>query len=200
LKREVFNTYREKLQNFLETKSQYNSSMLLDKIKGSWMFDEEILLLIKEDRHKEAIQRYVDKDKLDKVEDFCLKQDKSLGLLTILLSIYFQYYEENIKKYNELINGSQIAAAIPYKEKSEKYRDSALRIMRANSSKSMLDPVKVLNMIPDNWELKNNDYNILSFMCTIFDHMLTIEENSHISKNISKMEQLNAEHDLNDLK
>ena len=80
--------------------------MLLDKIKGSWMFDEEILLLIKEDRHKEAIQRYVDKDKFDKVEDFCLKQDKSLGLLTILLSIYFQYYEENIKKYNELINGS----------------------------------------------------------------------------------------------
>mmetsp|Transcript_5153 Transcript_5153/g.3843 ORF Transcript_5153/g.3843 Transcript_5153/m.3843 type:complete len:125 (+) Transcript_5153:941-1315(+) len=55
LKREVFNMYREKLQSFLESKSQYNSATLLEKIKGTWMFDEEILLLIKEDRHKEAI-------------------------------------------------------------------------------------------------------------------------------------------------
>jgi hypothetical protein len=39
----------------LDQKSQYNSTQLLDKIKGSWMFEEEILLLIKEDRHKEAI-------------------------------------------------------------------------------------------------------------------------------------------------
>ncbi len=53
------------------------------------MFDEEILLLIKEERHKEAIARYVDKEKFDKAEDFCTKQDKKLGLLTILLSIYF---------------------------------------------------------------------------------------------------------------
>ena len=53
------------------------------------MFDEEILLLIKEDRHKEAIQRYVDKEKYEKAEEFCVKQDKKLGLLTILLSIYF---------------------------------------------------------------------------------------------------------------
>lgn len=96
---------------------------MLDKIKGSWMFDEEILLLIKEDRHKEAIQRYVDKDKFEKAEEFCVKQDKKLGLLTILLQIYFQYYSENDKKYNDLIGSNQIAAAIPFKEKAEKFRD-----------------------------------------------------------------------------
>lgn len=37
------------------------------------MFDEEILLLIREERHKEAIARYVDKERFDKAEEFCLK-------------------------------------------------------------------------------------------------------------------------------
>ena len=49
------------------------------------MFDEEILLLVKEDKHKEAILRYVDKEKYEKAEEFCVKQDKHLGLLTVLL-------------------------------------------------------------------------------------------------------------------
>jgi hypothetical protein len=53
------------------------------------MFEEEILLLIKEDRHREAIQRYVDLGKFAKAEEFCVNRDKSLGLLTTLLTIYF---------------------------------------------------------------------------------------------------------------
>jgi hypothetical protein len=71
--------------------------MLLEKITGSWMLEEEILLLIKEDRHKEAIQRYVDIGKYAKAEEFCVNRDKSAtlqggiggGLLTTLLTIYF---------------------------------------------------------------------------------------------------------------
>ena len=164
------------------------------------MFDEEILLLIKEDKHKDAIQKYVDKDKFDKVEDFCLKQEKSLGLLTVLLQIYFEYYETNDKRYRDLIATGQVAASIPYKEKAEKYRDAALRIMRTHGSKNQLDPLKVIQMIPEHWELRSSEQNVLSFLSTIFDHMLTIEDNSHISKNLSKMEQLNSEHELNELK
>ena len=53
------------------------------------MFEEEILLLIKENRHKEAIKKYVDNGKYSKAEEFCINKDKSLGLLTILLTIYF---------------------------------------------------------------------------------------------------------------
>jgi hypothetical protein len=34
---------------------------LLNDITGTWMIEEEILLLIKEGRHTEAIKRYVDK-------------------------------------------------------------------------------------------------------------------------------------------
>lgn len=100
------------------------------------MFEEEILLLIKEDKHKEAIARYVDKEKFEKAEEFCVKQDKKLGLLTTLLSVYFQYYVDNDKKYNDFISSGQIAAAIPFKEKAEKFRDQALHVMRNHSSKN----------------------------------------------------------------
>lgn len=147
-----------------------SSTLLLDKIRGSWMFDEEILLLIKEERHKEAITRYVDKERFDKVEEFCVKQDKKLGLLTTLLSIYFQYYSENWKKRCELIESKQIAAAIPFKEKAEKFRDQALGLMRNYSAKNLLDPMTVLTLIPDDWELKNQEYNAIAFLSSIFDH------------------------------
>ena len=58
----------------------------------------------------------------------------------------------------------------------------------------------VLKLIPDDWELKNDDYDLITFLSSVFDHMLTIEENSTIAKSLSKMEQLNAEHELNDLR
>ena len=37
------------------------------------MFDEEILLLIKENQYEEALKRYVDKEKFEKAEEFCIK-------------------------------------------------------------------------------------------------------------------------------
>ena len=46
-------------------------------------------MLIKENRHKEAIKKYVDSSEFDKAEDFCINKDKSLGLITTLLTIYF---------------------------------------------------------------------------------------------------------------
>lgn len=67
------------------------------------MFEEEILLLIKEDRHKEAIQRYVDAEMYVKAEEFCVNKDKSLGLLTTLLTIYFEKYDFNQKSYDDLV-------------------------------------------------------------------------------------------------
>jgi len=72
-----------------------SSTIILDKIKGSWMLDEEIELLMRENMHLEAIQRFVDAEKFAKAEEFCLKkdkQDRSLNLLTTLLTVYFQNY------------------------------------------------------------------------------------------------------------
>ena len=73
--------------------------------------------------------------------------------------------------------------------------------MRNHSTKNQLDPLKVLNLIPDDWSIiKDEEYNLVSFLSSVFDHLLTIEENSKIAENLSKMEQLNTEYELNELK
>ena len=91
---------------------------MLEKISGSWMFEEEILLLLKENRHREAIKKYVDNGKHAKAEEFCVTKDKSLGLLTTLLTIYFQYYEDNIAEYNRLVNMKKIGESMEFKQKA----------------------------------------------------------------------------------
>jgi hypothetical protein len=87
---------------------------LLADIANTWMIEEEILLLIKEGRHTEAIKRYVDKQDFDKAEKFCISQDKQLGLLTTLLTIYFQYYDENMKIHDDLANKRQTSEALKF--------------------------------------------------------------------------------------
>ena len=59
-----------------------------------YMLEEQIILLIKENRHSDAMKKYVDSGEFDKAEDFCLNKDKNgeQGLLTTLLTIYFEYY------------------------------------------------------------------------------------------------------------
>jgi hypothetical protein len=44
----------------------------------------------------------VDNEKYEKAEEFCVTKDKSHGLLTTLLTIYFQYYEEHNNAYEKL--------------------------------------------------------------------------------------------------
>ena len=62
------------------------------------MLEEQIILLIKEKRHSEAMKKYVDSNEFDKAEEFCLTKDKSgeHGLLTTLLTIYFEYYQNHM--------------------------------------------------------------------------------------------------------
>ena len=60
--------------------------------------------------------------------------------------------------------------------------------MRNHSSKNQLDPLVVMKLIPEDWELKNEEYDLITFLSSVFDHMLTIEENSTIAKSLSKME------------
>lgn len=100
------------------------------------MFEEEILLLIKENRHKEAIQKYVDEGKYEKAQEFCITKDKSLGLLTTLLTIYFQYYEDNIKEYEKLEKLNRSIEGIKFKDQAKKYSTYALKLMRNHSAKN----------------------------------------------------------------
>jgi hypothetical protein len=82
------------------------------------MLEEQIILLIKEDRHEEAIKKYVDSNEFEKAEDFCINKDKSLGLITTLLSIYFQYYQEFMSESKKLLESGDISGQARSKEKA----------------------------------------------------------------------------------
>lgn len=153
------------------------------------MVEEEIILLIKEGKHSEAIKRYIDKNDFDKAEKFCLSQDKSLGLLTTLLTLYFEYYEEKMKQKDSLINQGKTSEGLKVQEEAKKFREQALMLMRGHSTKTHLDPLKVLNLIPEDWDIiKEDEYDLVSYLSSVFDHLLTIEENSKIAENLGKME------------
>jgi len=72
--------------------------------------------------------------------------------------------------------------------------------MKRYSSSNLLDPHIVLEMIPDDWVLTDPEHNLVSYLQSMFDHLLTVEENAKISNNLSNMEMLNKEKERNELK
>ena len=46
-----------------------------------------------------------------------------------------------------------------------------------------------VGLIPEDWEIiKEDEYDLVSYLSSVFDHLLTIEENSKIAENLGKME------------
>ena len=62
-----------------------------------------------------------------------------------------------------------------------------------NASSGLLDPFSVIQAIPDNWALHDDQYNLIEFLSSLFDSQMTIEENAMIAANLSGLESFNAE-------
>lgn len=60
----------------------------------------------------------------------------------------------------------------------------------------------MLEKTPDEWDIigKEGEYNLVSYFTNMFDHMLTVEENTKISSFLSNQETLNKEKEANELK
>ena len=76
----------------------YSATELSAEVKKeeNWMSEELILLLVKEKRYDEAIERYLAKGDFGKAEEFCASYAQKDGLLTKLLQKYFEKYNEAI--------------------------------------------------------------------------------------------------------
>jgi hypothetical protein len=72
--------------------------------------------------------------------------------------------------------------------------------MKKYSSGNKLDPHIVLEEIPDDWDLKSEEYNLVKYLSAMFDHLLTLDENVKISSHLSNMETLNKEKELNEIR
>lgn len=85
-------------------------------------------------------------------------------------------------------------------DKAEQFRDIALGLIRDHASKNTLDPMTILNLIPEDWPLKTEGLDLVQFLVSMFDRYLTKEENSKIAKNLSNMEFNNSQFELNEHK
>ena len=104
-----------KLQAFLDEYQNYDPCILLEKVRDSWLTEEEIILLIKEKRYEPAIEIFVKNDQFKEAEDFCIQRPQ-LGLLTTLLKIFFDKHAEHEKERNNLISQKKITESIEKKE------------------------------------------------------------------------------------
>lgn len=64
----------------------------------------------------------------------------------------------------------------------------------------MLDPTEVITMLPEEWDISSSDFDLTQYLKNMFNRLMTIEENAKIASNMSNMEILNKEKDLNQLK
>jgi len=157
---ELIEPKRKKLQEFLELKQNYNPSMLLEKVKNSWMMEEEIILLVKEKRFEPAIEIFVKSEHYKEAEQFCNERPQ-LGLMNTLLKIYIDKYKYNVKQRRKYLEQQDQEKSKECQQLAIQFKKQGLELLKKYSQSSMLDPHKILDLIPDDWEIKSDDYNLL---------------------------------------
>lgn len=148
----LINPTRHKLVKFLEEKKNYDPSVLLAKVKDSWMIEEEIILLVKEKQYEPAIKIFIDNGQYVEAEKFC-DHHSSLGLMTTLLKIYFDKFREHWDRRNRLLQEKKSTESIQEKEIAGQFKKQALDLMKRYSSGNQLDPHLVLELIPEDWDI-----------------------------------------------
>ena len=93
---------------------------------------------------------------------------------------------KDAKQYKDNGKISEMADQIKLANEYEKH---ALDLMMNQKVKSYLDPLIVLEKIPDDWEIIKDERDVIQLLSSMFDQTLTTEENIEISKNLSKMER-----------
>jgi len=61
-------------------------------MNDTWMLEEQVTLLIKSGRTEEALESYIQKEKYQEADEFCMKQDPNNKLFTTLFKIYLERY------------------------------------------------------------------------------------------------------------
>ena len=154
-------------------------------MQGTFLDDEEIILLMKDGRQAEALEKYIDHEKFEEAEEFCTNNREAEQLLTKLLAIYFSKYEQFTESGN--------------KGMANQFRLKALNLMRKHSSDDELDPLAVVDMIPEDWMLQTNEYDMVGFLKSVFDHQMAVEENQKIGERLANVERINTAAERNEL-
>lgn len=104
---------------------------------------------MKAGKPKEAIELYVQKQKYDQAFAF----GEAHNQLTELLTIYLDNYKNTTSEKDR-----------------QTFKTYAIQLMQSKEARNQLKPLEVLQIIPPEWPLKSPDYDLVSFLSSIFDH------------------------------
>jgi hypothetical protein len=189
--------YERKLIKHLKTSNHYRPEAVLEEVKDSWFIEAEVLLYSKQKRHMEAlillVESALSKDSFEDAEKYCVEQDEDL--LADLLGIYIdkaQSYERESEKSDEPDKADQA------KRFELKFRDCATRLLQKYATHPQMDPMKVLDIVPESWTINTAKGSLLNYLHVALSHSLHRLRTAHISKQLSDMELVHTQIEWNE--
>lgn len=183
--------YQKKFSEFLKNpNAKYRAITILEKIKDSWLIHDEIFLYGKENQHKKALKKLVKEREFAYAEQYCA--EKTQNLLTELFDIYITLLKDISKALQEN----------PNDPKKQNYYDFIKKtindFLKKYATHSELDPITVLEKIPDDWilEEKGNYDGLYAFLSSVTSYTLNQKRNMKCAKHISEMDLINVEYNL----
>jgi len=180
-------TLMKKFHDFLrEPKAKYRSDTILQEIKDSWLFDDEIYLYGKEKQHSKALKKLLENHHFMYAEEYC--SAKNEGLLTELFKLYIRLYQDTEKEYKEKRSEDCIQILQTLKVLINTF-------LKKYASHAQLDPLAVVELIPEDWLISGDEDNngVYIFLTASLSSKLHKRRNTKIAKSLCEMDQLNVE-------
>lgn len=189
-------TYLEKFDKLLKTSTFYNKTHILEKIKDSWLIDQEIFLYSKLNLHNEAISKLVlmgvSNNDFEKVEKYCTEMlSEKSDLFAELFKILSENYQNNINGVKTAKNEKDKKM---FESSSQIFQKEMLTILKKYGDANTLDPFIVLNQLPIEWTL--SDQSLYEYLTKIMKNYTHMSNKYKIAKNLSEMAVLYKEKEL----
>jgi hypothetical protein len=193
-------TNLDKLDKLLKTSNFYNKNHILEKIKGSWMIEQEIFLYSKLDLHNEALIKLVhigvNQNDFEKVEKYCKDSiQERPDLFADLFKILSENYNlnnsasKNTKNENERKLFENLASI---------YQKEMLNILKKCADDNTLDPFLVLQQLPNEWTI--SDQSLYEYLTKIMKNYTHMSNKYKVAKSLSDMALIYKEKELIDVK
>jgi len=201
--------YRRKLNRILHDSKFYRPKKILEKIRGSWLFKEEIYLYSILNMHDEALSLLVENSEktgdYSEPENYCTgiaASECSTGnLLSRLIKIYIKFYNDTTTNKSTLeaapIEDEELQNRIDsLTVQAAKYQKRVLSLLQKYSFHNQLNPLEVIDILPDYWKLSATDgdsNSLLSYLTSTMQNYVHKQKNTKIARQLAEMEQLQVE-------
>lgn len=192
--------YLDKFDRMLRNTNIYNKSHILEKIKGSWLIDQEIYLYSKLSMHEEALNKLVnigvETNDFEKVETY------AKNLIPEKPDILADFFKILSEGYNSYVANSKTTKSETEKKNLENiaaiYQKEILIILKKFGDNKTLDPFTVLQQIPSEWIL--SDRSLYEYLTKVMKNYTHMSNKYNIARNMSEMDAYIKEKEIAEVK